>query len=394
MPPRKKLKTPTYGLTAFIHAESSGGIVMLIATALAMIAANGSNAAWYQSLIHLSVGVDIGGWVVHAPFNNWIKDVLMVPFFLLIGMELKREMVEGVLADSKQIVLPLLSALAGMAVPAAVFLLINQGIPSHDSGWAIASATDIAFALCVLTLAARRVPPALKIFLLALAIFDDLGAIVIIAVFYSHGIVVMSLLLALAMVGLLYALNRFNTTMLLPYLLTGIALCFFLHEGGIHTTIGGMVVGMAIPLRDKNRPAHSPLNRFMSMLHPWVSFLVLPLFAFTAGGIDLSTVRMEHITAPLTLGVMLGLFLGKQVGIFLIGGLTIALGFASLPKGSSWSQFYAVSLIAGIGFTMSLFIGNLAFSDAALQEQVKLGVLLGSLASACVGGMILRLTTR
>lgn len=377
----------THGILAFLKTEAAGGIVMLVATALALLAANSMLAEWYQSFIHLPVG---GGY----DLGDGVKDVLMVAFFLLIGMELKREMAEGVLADKRQVLLPLVTALGGMAVPAAVFLLVNHGMAQHTNGWAIASATDIAFALCVLTLAAPRAPAAVKMFLMALAIFDDLGAIIIIALCYSAGLEFNYLLAAGGLVGALYALNRFGCMRLAPYCLVGTVLCYFLHHAGIHTTIGGVLVGMAIPLHDKTRDGYSPLEHCMHVLHPWVSFLVLPLFAFSAAGVDLREMQLATLSAPLTLGVLLGLFIGKQVGIMATGWLAIRLRLAALPDGTSWRQFYAVAILAGIGFTMSLFIGALAFSDAGMQEQVKLGVLAGSLASACVGGVLLARSTK
>jgi NhaA family Na+:H+ antiporter len=391
------MTTPSKRITRwvadFIRTESAAGIVMLLAAAAALIMANlPLTGALYQQFIHLPLAFGAGGASANLPLAEAVKDVLMVLFFLIVGLELKREMIEGVLADRRQILLPLLAALGGMAAPAAVFLFLNQSIPSHTVGWAIPSATDIAFALCVLLLAARNAPPALKIFLLAIAIFDDLGAILIIALFYSHGVSLAALLPVGLCVLALAALNRFHISHLLPYLALLVLLGWFLHHAGIHTTIAGVIAGMAIPMRDRAGSADSPLNRCMHFLHPWVSFGVLPLFAFTAAGVNLSGLSLDALSAPLTLGVMLGLFVGKQMGIF---GTTLALvklRLAPLPEGTTWRQIYAVSLLAGIGFTMSLFIGALAFTDMLLQEQVKLGVLSGSLLSALAGALLLRKT--
>ncbi len=386
-------KRVTRWFTEFVRTESAAGIVMLLAAAAALVAANlPLTAVLYQQFIHLPLALGAGDVSAALPLAEGVRNILMVLFFLTVGLELKREMIEGVLSDRRQILLPLLAALGGMAAPAAVFLFINQAIASQAVGWAIPSATDIAFALCVLLLAARNAPPALKIFLLAIAIFDDLGAILIIALFYSHGVALAALLPVAACILALYTLNRFSVSRLLPYLALMLLLGWCLHQAGIHTTIAGVIVGMAIPLRDRAGSADSPLNRCMHFLHPWVSFGVLPLFAFTAAGVNLSGLSLAALTAPLTLGVMLGLFLGKQMGIFGTTFTLVKLHLVALPEGTTWRQIYAVSLLAGIGFTMSLFIGALAFTDIAMQEQVKLGVLSGSLLSALVGAWVLRTT--
>lgn len=356
----------------------------MIATALvALIISNGATAQWYQSFISTPI--------MSESLSNWVKDVLMVFFFLLVGMELKREMLEGVLSDRKQIFLPLLAAIGGMIMPATIFMLINHSSPGNWNGWAIASATDIAFAICILTLAGKNLPPALKIFLLAIAIFDDLGAIIIIALFYSHNLMLMPFLGVIACAGLLFALNKLRVMAITPYLLAGVALWFLLHASGIHTTIGGVMVGMAIPLRNPYNEQDSPLNRFMHMLHPWVNFLILPLFAFTAAGVNLRAMSLDSLLEPLPIGIALGLFIGKQLGIFFSAWLLIRLGLAKLPQDTNLKHIYGVSIIAGIGFTMSLFIGNLAFSNPLMQEQIKLGVLSGTMLSAAFGWLMLRL---
>ena len=356
---------------------------MLIATALALVAANSALAPLYHRFLDFPLAT--------TTVQSAVKDVLMVLFFFTVGMELKSEMVEGVLTDHRQILLPLLAALGGMVVPALLFLAVNHAIPAHLNGWAIPTATDIAFALCILTLAGKNTPPALKIFLLAIAIFDDLGAIAIIAFFYSHGLAALPLLLAAAILLALYALNRLRVTAITPYLALGIALWFCLHHGGIHPTIGGVLTGLAIPLHDAR--GRSPLNRCLYALHPWVSFAVLPLFAFTAAGIDFSGFALVTLTAPLTLGVICGLFLGKQMGIFGTSWLLIRLRIARLPHGTYWRQLYAVSILAGIGFTMSLFIDSLAFTDPVLSAQAKLGVIVGSTLAALAGMVGLRCAT-
>lgn len=381
----------TRWVSEFIRTESASGIVTLFAAAAALLTANlPATAALYQHIIHLPLTLGAGDARAALPLAEGVKDILMVLFFLLVGLELKREMVEGVLADRTQILLPLFAALGGMAAPAAVFLFINQSIPAHGVGWAIPSATDIAFALAVLLLAARNAPPALKIFLLAIAIFDDLGAILIIALFYSHGVSLAALAPVAACVLALYALNRFGVSRLMPYLALMLLLGWFLHHAGIHTTVAGVITGMAVPMRDQKESANSPLNRLMHFLHPWVGFAVLPLFAFTAAGVAVNDMPLSALAAPLTLGVALGLFLGKQIGIFGTTFALVHLRLVRLPEGASWRQVYGVALLAGIGFTMSLFIGSLAFADAALQTEAKLGVLAGSLCSALAGALVLR----
>lgn len=386
-------KISTRRLKKFFQTESTGGILMLCAAALAMICANGTTAEWYQSFVKTPVSFGFGDAVAVEPLKQWVKDILMVFFFLLIGMELKREMMEGFLSSRAQVTLPLLAAIGGMAAPAAVFLLVNHNTAHLWHGWAIPSATDIAFALCILMLASKNLPPALKIFLLAVAIFDDLGAILVIAFFYSGALAVTPLLLVFGVSAVLFTLNKLRVMSISAYLVVGALLWVCLYHSGIHTTIGGVIVGMAIPLRDPDDESNSPLNTCMHFLHPWVSFLVLPVFAFTAAGINLHALSMESLSAPLTLGIALGLFVGKQIGIFGITWLAIKQGFATLPQSTNWPQIYGVSLLCGIGFTMSLFIGALAFDDVGMQEQIKLGVLAGSIISAAVGWVVIRLST-
>lgn len=393
----QKLSAPkklSRSLLAFLQAETTGGALMLLIAAIAMLVANGDLGQWYRSFIEIPIGIELGALVAAVPLKHFVKDVLMVFFFLVIGMELKREMLEGFLADRKQILLPLIAAIGGMALPACVFLWVNHDVAAHWHGWAIPSATDIAFAVCVLMLVGKHVPPALKVFLLAIAIFDDLGAILVIAFFYSGAVSLMSLLWVAAGLTALYALNRWQVMALLPYIVVCVALWFLLHHAGIHTTIAGVAVGMAIPLRDARNPSRSPLSSAMHFLHPWVSFAILPLFAFTAAGVNLASVNLAAVLAPLPLGVALGLFVGKQLGIFATTWLLVKSGIAKLPAGTDWLQIYGVALLAGIGFTMSLFIGFLAFDDALMQDQVKLGVITGSLLSAMVGGVVIRMSTR
>lgn len=380
-------------LREFMKTESSGGVVMLLFAALALIAANSPLSEWYESFIRIPVTLGYKDFIATEPLNVWVKDILMVFFFLVVGMELKREMREGFLSKRDQMVFPLLAAVGGMAAPTAVFFTLNHAYPANLVGWAIPSATDIAFALCILTLVGKDIPPAVKVFLLAIAIFDDLGAILVIAAFYNTVFSVNLLAMAIIGIGMLVLLNRRNITSLTPYILTGIYLWLCLHRSGIHTTIVGVMVGMAIPMRDKKQPLHSPLNHAMHILHPWVSFLVLPVFSFTSAGVSFSGIRLTEILEPLPLGIALGLFFGKQIGIFGTTWLLIKLQFVSKPEATGWTHLYGVSTIAGIGFTMSLFIGLLAFNDTGTQEMVKIGVISGSLLSSIWGFIILRYST-
>jgi len=377
-------------ISDFMKTESSSGIVMIVFAALALIAANSPWSALYKEFINISIGFSVNDATAVEPLKVWVKDILMVFFFLIVGLELKREMREGFLSRRDQILLPLLAAVGGMVAPAVIFFALNHGHPANLAGWAIPSATDIAFALCVLMLVGKNIPPAVKIFLLAIAIFDDLGAILIIAAFYNSALALMPLSLALVGFLLLILLNRRNVTALAPYMLTGIYLWFCLYHSGIHTTIAGVAVGMAIPMRDKDRLHHSPLNHAMHLLHPWVSFIVLPIFAFTSAGVSFAGMEIGDLFKPLPLGIALGLFFGKQIGIFGTTWLLVAMRLANKPEGASWAHLYGVSIIAGIGFTMSLFIGLLAFNDPQMQEMVKIGVIFGSLLSTLGGFIVLR----
>lgn len=376
-------------IASLLKSEISSGIIMISAALLAIILANFSTAQWYFSFVNMPIEISFGEQSIIEPLRQLVKDVLMIFFFLLVGMELKCEMLEGSLSNKKQILLPLLAAIGGMIVPAIVFLLINYDTPQHWNGWAIPSATDIAFAICILLLVKKRVPSTLKIFLLAIAIFDDLGAILIIALFYAGKLSILPLSIVISAIAALYILNRIRIISIYAYIATGVVLCLALYQSGIHTTIGGVIVGMAIPLYDQKNKPHSPLKNFIHFLHPWVNFLILPVFAFTTAGINFDNINLGMIMEPLLLGTALGLFIGKQIGIFGASWLIIKSDFANLPKGTNWRQIYGVSIIAGVGFTMSLFINMLAFSDSLMQEQAKIGVISGSLISAIFGWIIL-----
>jgi len=381
---------PLSTIRAFLRLEVSGGVLLVAAAIVALILANSPAQSGYQALLHLPLGFALGGIDLSKSLHHWINDGLMAVFFLLVGLEIKREAISGELSSLRRAALPILAALGGMIVPALVYLGFTWGDPVTMRGWAISSATDIAFAVGVLALAGRRAPPSLRIFLLALAIIDDLGAIVIIALFYTAQIALLPLGLAAAALAGLIALNRLGVTRLLPYLVVGALLWLFVLESGVHATLAGVALGLAIPLRQpEGAPEPPPLLRAEHALHPWVTFAILPLFAFANAGIPLSGVDSSVLAHPVTLGVALGLFLGKQAGIMLAIGLGLALKIGAPPAGATIRQLYAMAVLTGIGFTMSLFIGTLAFTDPAYDVPVRLGVLGGSLLSAILGFALL-----
>jgi len=376
-------------LREFLDSSASGGIVLMAAAALALVVANSPLAATYFDALHVYVG---GLSVLH-----WINDGLMAVFFLIVGLEIKREVLDGQLSSWSRRILPGTAALGGMLVPALIYLAFNLGETGQPKGWAIPAATDIAFALGVLSLLGPRVPMSLRVFLTALAIIDDLGAVIIIALFYTGDLNTMALLGAAVVLAVLVALNRFGVTRLLPYLALGLVLWVLVLKSGVHATLAGVALALTIPLRHAPaRPddAHSPLHVLEHALHPWVTFLIVPVFGFANAGVSFAGMTLGALAGPIPLGVALGLFLGKQIGVFAFSWAAIRAGWAELPRYASWRQLYGVSLLCGIGFTMSLFIGLLAFpDDASLQDATKLGVLLGSLLSAAAGALLLRAST-
>ncbi|SEH25394.1 Na+/H+ antiporter NhaA [Magnetospirillum fulvum] len=381
---------PLSTIRAFLRLEVSGGILLVAAAIVAMVLANSPAQSGYLALLHLPLGFVLGGTDLSKSLHHWINDGLMAVFFLLVGLEIKREAISGELSSLRRAALPILAAIGGMIVPALVYLGFTWGDPVTMRGWAISSATDIAFAVGVLALAGRRAPPSLRIFLLALAIIDDLGAIIIIALFYTAQISLTFLALAAAALAGLIALNRLGVTRLLPYLVVGALLWLFVLESGVHATLAGVALGLTIPLRQPAGTVQSPpLLRAEHALHPWVTFAILPLFAFANAGIPLSDADPAVLSHPVTLGVALGLFLGKQAGIMLAIGLGLALKIGALPAGATPRQLYAMAVLTGIGFTMSLFIGTLAFTDPTYDVPVRLGVLGGSLLSAALGFALL-----
>lgn len=377
-------------LRDFLREESAGGVVLMIAAAAALILANSPLAGVYAAVLNAEIALTVSGSGIEKPALLWINDGLMAVFFFLIGLEVKREVLTGQLSSWKQSSLPLFAALGGMILPALVFAAINWNSPENLAGWAIPAATDIAFALGVLALLGSRVPVALKALLLAIAVIDDIGAIVIIALFYTPGVELAMLAAAAAVLVTLALIGRAKVGSSLPYVLLGIALWFFVLKSGVHATLAGVALAMTVPLT--SRTGKDVLERMEHALHPWVAFLVVPIFALANAGVSFAGIELSAFAAPLPLGIALGLFLGKQVGIVGFAWLAVKTGIASLPDGIAWRQVYGLSLIAGIGFTMSLFIGNLAFTTPEQLAAVKLGVLSGSLISALGGIFLLRST--
>ena len=380
-------------LPAFLPGEAAGGVVLIASAVLAMIAANWpATAHGYEALLHAPVGPTFARALGPMTVHLWINDGLMALFFLLVGLEIKREVVGGQLASAGRRRLPFIAAVAGMTVPALVFLLVAGDAPGLQPGWAIPAATDIAFAIGVLALLGSRVPASLKLLLTTVAIVDDMGAVAIIAVAYTESIRVVALAGAGLALLVLYILNRRRVMALWPYLLVGAALWLFVLRSGVHATIAGVATALLIPMRADD--ATSPLHRLEHALHPWSAFAIVPLFGFANAGVSLAGVGPGTFAQPLVLGIALGLFVGKQAGIFAAIWGADRLGIARRPAGVRWSQLYGMALIAGIGFTMSLFIGGLAFADPAQMDAVKIGVLAGSVASALAGAAVLLIAGR
>ena len=371
----------------FIASESIGGVVLALAALLALIVSNSPLGAWYDSFLNLRTEVRFANdWLVLSkPHILWVNDLWMALFFFLVGLEIKRELLEGELASVRQAALPAAAAIGGMVVPALIYSIINWGDAVALRGWAIPTATDIAFALGILLMLGSRVPASLKVFLTAVAIIDDLGAIVVIAVFYTENLSLPMLLAAGVGVAALFALNRAQVMSVGPYVIIGLVVWVCVLKSGIHATLAGVVTALAIPLR--NPKGGSPLTAAEHALHPWVAFAVLPMFAFANAGVSLQGVTLSTLLLPVPLGIALGLVLGKAVGVFGAAWLMIRFVGARVPSGASWTQFFAVCLLCGVGFTMSLFIGGLAFEGlgAAFETQLKLGVLGGSVLAALLG---------
>lgn len=381
-------------LRAFLNSEASGGIVLMVAALLAMIVANSGLYETYHHLLHDPISPPLPGKDKPMNAHLWINDGLMAIFFLFVGLEIKREFVDGRLATWERRRLPVLAAAAGMVVPAAIYLFVTRENPVLQNGWAIPAATDIAFAIGVLALLGKRAPTSLKLFLVTVAIVDDMGAVAIIALVYTAGLNTVALLGAALVLVAMYWLNRARVFALWPYLLLALVLWYLVFLSGVHATIAGVLAAMMIPLRrTPGAPdaKDSPLHRLEHGLDWPVAFFIVPLFGFANAGVPVGALGLEQIFAPLPVGIAAGLFFGKQIGIFGSVWLAVRLGFAGKLRGATWLQIYAVSLLCGIGFTMSLFIGALAFPDSQLLiEEAKIGVLMGSFVSAIVGYTILR----
>lgn len=381
-------------ISEFIEKEYSVGILLIVATILALFLQNSFLSNFYTSFLHTPVEIRFGDLQIAKPLLLWVNDGLMAIFFFLIGLEVKREAIEGHLSSISQSILPIIAAIGGMIVPALVFIAFNKGESFAMNGWAIPTATDIAFALGVLMLLGKRVPVSLKIFLLALAIIDDLGAIVIIALFYTSELSALSITVASLALVILFIMNRLGVAKKAAYILIGIILWVSVLKSGVHATLAGVALAFMIPLvsRSKDGGSFSMSKELEHDLHYWVGLMILPLFAFVNAGVSLTQIEFEDMFSSVPMGIMLGLFIGKQVGVFGFSWLAIKIGIASLPRDSSWIQLYGVSVLTGIGFTMSLFVDTLAYNDTNLYNYAdKLSILLGSLFSGLLGYAILRI---
>ena len=382
----------------FFKLEAASGLVLLFAAIIALFVSNSELASIYYDILNSYFALGFGEFKLKLSVLHWINDVLMAIFFFLVSLEIKREFIQGELSNPKQASLPIIAAVGGMLVPALIYVAINFGNSETLKGWAIPSATDIALSLGVLSLLGKRVPISLKVFLTALAIIDDLGAIVIIAFFYSGKIQAMYLILMLVSIIILIIFNRLNVRSFIPYLIIGIFLWDFTHSSGIHATIAGVLLALTIPHKDKkNESPHknSMLIKLEHAISPYVAFGIMPIFAFANAGVSLEGLSIATLMNPVPLGILCGLFFGKQFGVFIFSYVSIKLKFAEMPNDSDWLKLYGVGVLTGIGFTMSLFVGNLAFVDTTQYlSGVKIGVLLGSLASTLFGYMLILLSKK
>lgn len=370
----------------FFKMESAGGILLVIAAAIAMVVANSALGETYNAVLHT--------YIFGMSASHWINDGLMAVFFLLIGLEVKRELLEGALKSRETAIFPAIAAVGGMLAPALIYVLFNINDSEAMQGWAIPAATDIAFALGIMALLGTRVPVSLKVFLLALAIIDDLGVVVIIALFYSSDLSTIALTIGFVMTGVLFMMNAKHVTKLSWYMLAGIILWIAVLKSGVHATLAGVVIGFAIPLKGNKGESGSPLKHLEHALHPYVAFIILPLFAFANAGISLEGVSISGLTSMLPLGIALGLLVGKPLGIFSFSWLAVKSGVAKLPDGVNFKHIFAVSILCGIGFTMSIFISSLAFVgvSAEFDTYARLGILMGSTSAAIIGYTLLRIT--
>jgi NhaA family Na+:H+ antiporter len=376
----------------FFKMESSAGILLFMSAVLALVIANSPLSQYYNLLLDTPVAVQIGALTVDKPLLLWINDGLMAVFFFLVGLELKRELLEGELADKRNIVLPGIGAIGGMLAPAMVFFWFNKDDPMALQGWAIPAATDIAFALGVLKILGPRVPTSLKIFLTSLAIFDDIGAILVIAFFYTSQISMTALVVVAVCIPLLWLINKKGVEATSTYILIGVIMWVAMLKSGVHATLTGVILAMFIPIKSTINPDYSPLKELEHNLHSAVAYIILPIFAFANSGIDLAGVGVEQLMHPVPLGIALGLIVGKQVGIFSLCWLAIKMKWATLPEGSNWVSLYGIAALCGIGFTMSLFIGSLAYEETQFNIffDERLGIIVGSMVSALIGYFVLR----
>jgi NhaA family Na+:H+ antiporter len=384
------IRKGTDGIADFLKLESAGGLLLVAAAALALICSNSPLQQAYDDLLKIHVEMRFGSFALAKPLLLWINDGLMAIFFLLVGLEVKREVIEGELSTPAQIVLPVAAGLGGMIVPAVIYFIFNRGNAAALNGWAIPTATDIAFALGVLSLLGKRVPVSLKIFLTAVAIADDLGAIVIIALFYTAELSIAMLFLAAVAIAVLIALNLQKVTRIAPYVMVGVILWVFVLKSGVHATLAGVAIAFAVPLKTTDAQGTAPLHQLEHSLHPWVAFGVLPIFAFANAGVSFAGVTLTALAEPLPLGIAVGLFAGKLVGVFGASAMLIRLGLAKLPEGAGWLQLIGVAALCGVGFTMSLFIGSLAFDGPGYFTPLRLGVIAGSTLSGVAGYLLLR----
>ncbi|ENY76800.1 pH-dependent sodium/proton antiporter [Pseudomonas putida TRO1] len=381
--------------TRFFQLEAASGLLLIAAAVLALIINNSPLSYLYGGLLDVPVAVQVGALNIAKPLLLWINDGLMALFFLLIGLEVKREVVDGHLSKPSQVILPATAAVGGMVVPALIYWFINRDNPAAVAGWAIPTATDIAFALGVLALLGKRVPVSLKLFLMTLAIIDDLGAIIVIALFYSGTLSSVSLLLAAACLVVLVAMNRLGVVKLGPYMIVGLILWVCVLKSGVHATLAGVALALCIPLRTRNAES-SPLLALEHALHPWVAYAILPIFAFANAGVSLAGMTVDSFTHPVPMGITVGLLLGKTVGVFGLTWVAVKLRLAALPAGAGWGQILGVAILCGIGFTMSLFVGSLAFAPGSSEYagMDRMGILTGSFFAAVIGYAVTAMASR
>lgn len=378
----------------FFQLKSAAGILLLVSAIAAILVENSFLSDSYSKFLHFSINIKIYNFAIDKDLHHWINDGLMAIFFLLVGLEIKRELVQGHLSTREQFSLPAVAAVGGITIPAIIYISLNFGNEVTTNGWAIPTATDIAFALGVVTLLGNRVPISLKVTLVAIAIIDDLMAIIIIAAFYTSDLSINYLIFAAISTSILFVLNNRKINKLSIYIIVGILLWVFVLKSGIHASIAGVLLAQFIPLKSKDSSSPSPLHKLEHSIEPWVNFIILPIFAFSNAGVSFSGMKFNLLWDPVTLGIILGLFFGKQIGVMLFTYLGTILKICKLPSDISWSQYYGLSLVTGIGFTMSLFIGSLAFVDPEYQTSVRLGVLIASLLAGILGYLTLRVTTK